>query len=514
MRGKIALILVISLLAASIAAAAQDSTVKFTSNQSEYYFPLGQDAKIGFGVENANPPISGQITYTITQQVQQQGMSYSSTKTQSAPATVSDTGFGINLGTSNSPASFILNMEFDYKDNDSKDVYVTLPEIRVNFVQNSSQQQGAQSQQQSTSKTQEQVQQEQEEQQQKQQEEAKRQMQNEQMMQNAQNRVQNNQVNQDSQALKQQMQEEQKKQQELEDKFQQNLAKNPEFQNKARELMKSGYNATGGSVDPSSEDSGKFEYDFKNDNGETAKLSGEMQNSSMKSIMSQTSEDQKSMMQQLKGDPQFQKYSSQLAQAGFNQTTPGFDQKSQNQTKISVPYKDELGEEKKITADYVNGKIQNITADKPYEKTKKSYIWYILLACLVCAAIFFIYKRYLSRKKAGPETEPIPTEKQVDYLGESDKMLKIAQELFHEKKEKDAYEMVSRAVRFYCSHKHGSGKEMVGSEVIKLLKRKKSGPIEEVKDCLALCGMVEFAKYRTNKKDFDDIVAIARKVIV
>ncbi|MEA3254550.1 MAG: hypothetical protein U9Q22_01815 [Candidatus Altiarchaeota archaeon] len=77
---------------------------------------------------------------------------------------------------------------------------------------------------------------------------------------------------------------------------------------------------------------------------------------------------------------------------------------------------------------------------------------------------------------------------------------------------KDAYEKVSQALRFYFSHKLGVGKERVNTELLDLLNRR-GIDAREVRDCLNLCSLVEFAKYKTNKNDLEEIIKHARNLI-
>ena len=53
---------------------------------------------------------------------------------------------------------------------------------------------------------------------------------------------------------------------------------------------------------------------------------------------------------------------------------------------------------------------------------------------------------------------------------------------------------------------------MTNSELIEYMKEKKI-PFEKIQHCLNLCGLVEFAKYKANRKDFDEIIDIAEKII-
>ena len=95
----------------------------------------------------------------------------------------------------------------------------------------------------------------------------------------------------------------------------------------------------------------------------------------------------------------------------------------------------------------------------------------------------------------------------------AEKLLNEAQELFDAKREKDAYEKASYAVRFYFSRFYNTCKEMNSTELNNMLRKHKHKDSEKVKGTLSLCGMVEFAKYNANKKDFEKIMKNARNKI-
>ena len=94
------------------------------------------------------------------------------------------------------------------------------------------------------------------------------------------------------------------------------------------------------------------------------------------------------------------------------------------------------------------------------------------------------------------------------------RFIEEAEHLFRNGREKDAYEKVSKAIRFYFSHKLGIKRELLNTELMNALKgRTDTETYSKVNKCLDMCGMVEFAKYRANREDFDKIVAMAKELI-
>jgi len=478
--------------------------IVFSLNQSEYYFLVGQDAVITMGINNAyEKQIEGQLTYTITQEVNQGGFYSSNVNSQSKSFAVEkgETEVTFDFGTSDKPTTLKVNLEFDY--NEKVPVKIELDEFSIYFVENQNQQKNKENQMQSSSEKSEQQSQEQ----QKPQEPQKS------KQHPASSKIQNNQMNQNTKALKQQMDKQAQEQKKMEEEFKKNLENNEELQKKHQELTDKGYTPEKNSLDPSTNDSGKFEFNYSKPGGEKASLKGEMKNGSMENLRSLTEEDKQEMLQKLGENKQFQEFGENQLE-GFNQTQPLFEQITQNHTKITVPYNNSEGKSKNITAEYIDGEIEKVSLSEKKEEEKSNNLWWILLVLLVCIAGWVVYNKYFGVINQQIEISEINLNKSVDYKKEAKKMIVEAEKLFDSKKEKDAYEKVSRGVRFYFSYKLGTKKEITNTDLLKLMKQKKIGKYLDVQKCLNMCSLVEFAKYKPNRKDFDKIIEIARKVVV
>jgi hypothetical protein len=134
----------------------------------------------------------------------------------------------------------------------------------------------------------------------------------------------------------------------------------------------------------------------------------------------------------------------------------------------------------------------------------------MLIIPLIGLLSWYFYAKYFRKPVMELNNEVIP-EKPVDYTGEARKMIAEAKKLFDLKREKDAYEKVSQAVRFYFSHRLDIRKELINSELLHQLKE--THLHDKAKECLELCGLVEFAKYRANRTDFSKIIDIAENLI-
>jgi len=242
--------------------------------------------------------------------------------------------------------------------------------------------------------------------------------------------------------------------------------------------------------------------------------------------MQQHKEQEERIWKELTKNPDFLKYDKQLRNAGFNQTPASFNLVSQNYTQVTIPYRNEsTGAERRIKADYVNGTIQNVTletiSEHRHKEERSSSPWWLLLLIPLTGVIatgWFIFDKYLKKARRG-EIQPQPTiavesAQSVDYVREARRFIEEAEDLFRNDREKDAYEKVSKAIRFYFSHKLGIKRELLNSELMNALKgRTDTETYSKVNKCLDLCGMVEFAKYRANREDFDKIVEMAKGLI-
>ncbi len=320
-------------------------------------------------------------------------------------------------------------------------------------------------------------------------------------------KVQNNQMAQDSSALKQQMKQQMQEQQKMKEEFQKALAQDQQFQKNHQELLNVGYNLTSAKLNPTSNNSGDFEVNYKKD-GKTASIKGNMVNGNVNEISKTSSDDIKKMMGILQKNPDYNKYNSLLKQQGFSPQNPQL-QQEQNTTSITIHYANSNNETASIKAVIEDEKVKEIVVEG---LRQKSYLWIaplIMLLILSSLLSYFIYLKYFKKK---PEEKKEIATPLIDYRKEAKKLLDEAKRLFENQQEKDAYGKAAGAIRFYYSHKIGSKAEITNSDLINLLKKSKIGYLETQK-CLNLCGLVEFAKYKANKKDFDEIIDLAVKEI-
>jgi len=493
------------------------SDITFSTDQKDYYFKVGENAIISLGIENTyGKQIDGLLTYTYTQQINQGGMQMSSSNSQSTSFSVEDgeSSQGLNFGTSNSPSELEVNLKFSYTEKELR--VVNLGGIKIHFVSDENQKQNQQDKQSSSSEKEAQSNQNQQNTQSQMQKQIDEMMgrNQQQNKQTTQQKMQNNQKGQDSSALKKQMQRQAEEQEQMKKEFQDNLRKNSEFQKQHQDLMNQGYNITSGNLNPTSPDTGDFDLQYKKQNGDTAELKGEMQNGEIQNMQSLTVEDKDKMMKDLQKNKDFQKLNKKLEDKGFQQQQAQFNLE-ENKTNIKVNYKNMQNQTQAISADVMNGTIQNVKTESIEDDYSKSYlwVWFFILLIILLIASYFIYKRYYKKIKKIEEAimGKIP-ERPFNYRGEAKKLLNKAKGLFDEGKYKDAYEKAGQSLRIYLSYRHGLKKETTNDGIIMYLKNKKKD-IGDVKDCFDLCSLVEFAKYNANKKDFEKIVGIVEEII-
>jgi len=475
---------------------AKDITISV--NQSDYYFLIGEDSIVPLEVYNTyGKQIDGMLIYTVTQEINQGGFHYSSTDTQSNSFSVDEGEQTINLGfgTSDQPLTLRVDLSFDYNEKEQRTV--DLDEILIHFVSDESQKKNKENRQQCSSEKAEQQSQQQSSIQQQMQEQMDKML-----SQQSQQRVQNNQMDQDSSALKQQMQKQLEEQKRMQEQFKEQLEQNPEFQKEHQQLLDQGYKQSSANIDPINNSSGDFEVNYEKE-GETASLKGSMENGEIKEMQRQSSEDAKKIMEELKKNGQFQKYDQQLSEEGFQQLDSEVIQQG-NQTNVRVSYQNENNETAAINALIEDNEIKKVELER---EKNRFWIWLLLIVLLITG--FFFYKKYF--KKEISNAKKI-IEKRVDYKKEALRILEEAKELFRKGKEKDAYGKAGEAIRFYYSYKLGIKKELTNTELIKNLKKNKI-KYQDTQKCLNLCGLVEFAKYKTNKKDFDMIVGLGEGII-
>jgi hypothetical protein len=488
-------IIVITIFLIAIIPLVNADDISMSVDQTTYYFLTGQQAIIPLTVNNTyNKNIDGKIKYTITQHINQGGFIYTSSNSQSTSFNLEEGNHTVNLnfGSSNNPVTLNIDLIFSYDEKGKREV--SLNDITIIFVSNQSQMNNEKNRMKSSS---EEV------------KDAQPDNQNQNQPQTPQQKLQNNQMSQDSQALKEQMEKQIKEQESKEKEFEENLFNNSEFQENHQDLKEQGYNVKEMDINPETNDTGDFEIKYQNEKGEEATMSGSMENGEIENLQKQTAEDRRQMLESLNQSEKYQDFLEQLEEEGFNQTAINFNQNG-NITNLEISYENEKNETVTIKAEFEDNELIEVSLEK--EEQRNQLIWILMIITFIFSIILYILLKKYMRETKEFEPDSISYKKSFNYKIEADKLLKEAERLFKKKKYKDAYGKAGQALRLYLSYENGLKKEMTNDDVIKYLKHKNKS-YKDIKKCFDLCSLVEFAKYKENKKDFDEILKITGKTI-
>jgi len=488
-------IIIITILFLSIMSLVNADDISMSVDQTTYYFLTGQQAIIPITVNNSyNKNIDGQLKYTITQHINQGGFVYTSSNSQSTSFNFEDGNKTVNLnfGISNNPVTLTVDLTFSFDEKGKREV--ALNDITIIFVSNQSQMNNEKNRMESSS---EEI------------KDAQPNNQNQNKPQTPEQKLQNNQMSQDSQALKEQMEKQIQEQESKEKEFEENLFNNSEFQKNNQDIIKQGYNVKEMNINPKTNDTGDFEIKYQNEKGEEATMSGTMKNGEIENLQKQTAEDRKQMMESLNQSEKYQDFLNKLEDEGFNQTSIKFNQNG-NITNLDINYEKEKNETATIKAEFENNELKEVSLEN--ENQRNQLIWFLIIITMMFSVILYILLKKYFRKTQEFKTDSLPYKKPFNYKIEADKLLKEAEKLFKKKKYKDAYGKSGQALRLYLSYENGLKKEMTNDDIIKYLKQKNKS-YKDIKKCFDLCSLVEFAKYKESKKDFDEILKITGKTI-
>ncbi|MCD4784291.1 MAG: hypothetical protein K8T10_10770 [Candidatus Eremiobacteraeota bacterium] len=539
---KILAVLIMIILTQSAFAYAGDIT--FSTDSTEHYFPCGESAVITIETENTyGKTVNGILGYSITQDVHQSGLTFSSSNSKSTNMRIGNGKDGVKLdfGTSNTPTTYKIKLSFFYDDDKGGQRSVTLDDITIHFTndipKNPAPKKSAKSSSEKISGSSggggggggsltdsfdriDRMEQEMNRMFQRSQKRMDNMMNRtsprRSMSKSPQKRMQNNQMQQDSNALKQSMEKQLEEQKKMKEDFRKNIAKNEEFQKKHQEMTDKGYKLKDEKYKPSSKKSGDFEMNYKKENGDNAKLKGKMEDGEMKKMDSLTAEDKKKIEKKLGENQQFKKFDKELKKQGFKKKETGVE-KSGDKTTTETQYEKENGEKAKIKSEIENNEVKKVEMEKEKEEEKPKSIaallWLLPFLLILALVAYLLYKKYYTRKPAQAKAgETLIAEETIDPVSHARKLIEEAKEEYSQGQQKDAYGKAGYALRIYLRYKNGLAGELTNDELIRYLK-KSGNNVGKVKECFDLCNLVEFAKYEANDDDFKKIVGIAEGMI-
>ena len=534
---KIVALLLIIFMGFFQAVYAQD--ILLSTNQTEYYFKTGENAIIPIEINNTyRKQISGTLEYAITQLINQGNIQLSNYNTEKKSLSVNEenTKVSLDLGKSDTPSNFTVNINFNY--NKNGDRIVSLGPIIIHFVSDESQknthqqnkmqsssQPNTQSKQQDLfSQQQQQMEQLQNEllgnqqdlfsQQQQHMEQLKNELLGNQqnLSQNQQQQLQNNQLAQDSNALKQQLEKQVQRQEQIKKEFEQKLFSNNDFLNRHQELLKNRYNMSRSNLNAMSNVTGSFDIKYNNTNGKWATLQGNMKNGTITEINEQSQAEQEKLLQKLKQNILYRQFHSKLLTEGFSQNDITFDANG-NETNIILKYEDQKHANAKIIANFVNDEIKQVTLEDRNSNPLNLMLLIIIVVTIVSAiSIYFVIKKFINKERFTIiDSSSIPNLKSFDHVTESKKLIDEAIKYHDKGRYKEAFGTAGKSIRLFLSHDSGIKREITSEELIQLI-QKNNYPVDDIRECLKITDLVEFAKLKASEYDFKKIISLFNKL--
>lgn len=340
---------------------AEEDRLKITSNQTEYFFMIGEQAVLPLHVDNPyDKKLSGTLSFSVTQSIQQQGMSYQSSNSNTQPLAIEEQQdmLFMQLGSSQSPSILDISLSYSYSVPGVGSFKTDLSGIRVNFVQDEDQKKSQQEKKESQTRSEEELD-KQKEQQQKQAEEAQKkaieeQIRQQELRQQFDNRLQRSQVQTDTSALKKQLSQEISEQNKAEDALKETLSKNEELQEKARQLQKEGFIPKQQDIDAINTTDGSFRQSFENPAGDQKSITGKISNNTVSDILEHAAYSEETLQKifapVIENDPKFRARHERLISRGYNISRRAI---VPNSTGSYYEYVNDKNETRKITFDLV-----------------------------------------------------------------------------------------------------------------------------------------------------------------
>ena len=222
------------------------------------------------------------------------------------------------------------------------------------------------------------------------------------------------------------------------------------------------------------------------------------------------------ILQQLQQNTEFQMYDAELSNEGLIQQEAVFTTIEENEIEIDIPYENN-DDRTSIVAYHVDGDITDVQIIRPNQDFAVDYLWIIPIILLAIAVGMVLIKKFTNNKTKviTPMVQEISVDNHttINYLDITNQILADSKKLYEEKMYKDAHEKFGYAIRFYYSHHFELSKELTSIETLQILRKNNVKDFDLILDCLNLCGMIEFAKQEPDEKMFFDYIAKFSKLI-
>ncbi len=484
--------LLAALLIGVPAAFAQEVTL--SAEYEEYYFLVGQNVFFRVEVDNTyGVPISGTLISNIDHNDPGAGIQVNNTNSDQFNLGAGISYIDVALGVHNMPTTLGVDLLFSYIRDGAK--LVDLDPITVHIVATPQEQQESEPISASSQEANLLPQQPQQN-----------------PLNNAQDRLQNNQLAQDSTALQQDIREQIAQNNESVQNLLDAARTSPEFAELNEELESQGYRMSSQAAAPDGDSSGTFDFEYVDDENRRASISGQITDNEVAQIRSQTQQELDAALDALEQAPEFQELAEQLSEAGYAQTDATITKLDDGSFEAAVSFADMADTPAEITAAIRNGTVTDIeisTEPEPYD-----YLPFIiagLLAAGIASAV--IYRWYKKKAKAATE-QLLPSQPVVmrDFVAEYNKLLEGAAKSFDAGMQKLGYSMVSQALRLGLAHDAGVDTETSNGDLRQLLKD--AGRYsDDVGDCLDTSSLVVFAGRMHDREDFEGVLHTARRLL-
>ena len=283
-----------------------------------------------------------------------------------------------------------------------------------------------------------------------------------------------------------------------------------EFQ---QQLKADGYKIYDKKVELNPDLSGSFRYTYKKAS-KTGIISGKLDKGKISEISKHNPDDFDRLKRIIENNSEVKKLMDKLQGKNYVLAGKKFTPIANNVSHFTYKYvRNNTNETAIIEGDVnLNGKIKNLRV----KYDRKNYLPELLFTIVLTAVIYILYK-YIKKKQVREIVPPVnynkKQKKSIDYRREAISMLKRARDLFDTGREKEAYMLISMAIRNYYKGYLKIKSEMTNKQLIKEL-RKRNLSSRNVKKCLNLCSLVEFAKYHPKKEDFFQTIKLAEDIIL
>lgn len=259
-----------------------------------------------------------------------------------------------------------------------------------------------------------------------------------------------------------------------------------------------------------------FDYQYKRADGETASITGDIQDGGVSQVGVKTSMDDEKLMGALMNNSRFKKLDDDLKSKGFERDGVDVEPFVKNESSFSLEYSNG-NETVNITGSVEmvedEMKVKDLKVDDG--RTLFDKLKYPMLLVLLLLGVYS-YLQYIRRDVSVDDVlGDVVVRRPVDARKEAMKLMRKAEKMYKSGKKKEAYTMVSSGVRLYfkfiiCSSKD----ELTTSEIIRYARGKeKDGYVDDLRECFSLCDLVKFAKYKPNDKDFMRVLELAKKCV-